>query len=157
MEAIGTTLVLCTEAQNRPGWNPRRWCLRQTTKITKQPQEPARRDTLTPPRSTALCLLSAADTIPYLPLKMGIKQEKQIAHAYIYDQLLKNYHEAEGHDSMLMYLQRACLLLTTGRHPRCHRPSQLHNPVVHSNMSTAQTPSTIDIANTKMGDFFCTF
>lgn len=35
----------------------------------------------------------AADTIPYLPLKMGIKQ-KQIAHAYIYDQLLKNYHEA---------------------------------------------------------------
>lgn len=29
----------------------------------------------------------AADTIPYLPLKMGIKQEKQIAHAYIYDQI----------------------------------------------------------------------
>jgi len=31
----------------------------------------------------------AADTIPYLPPKMEIKQEKQIAHAYIYDQLLK--------------------------------------------------------------------
>lgn len=31
----------------------------------------------------------AADTIPYLSLKMRIKQEKQIAHEYIYDQLLK--------------------------------------------------------------------
>lgn len=35
-----------------------------------------------------------ADTIPYLPLKTGIKQEKQTADAYIYDQLLKIYHQA---------------------------------------------------------------
>lgn len=44
--------------------------------------------------SRQLVRTPAADTIPYLPLKMGIKQGKQIAHAYIYDQLLKNYHEA---------------------------------------------------------------